>query len=316
MAPTYKIGFLGSGHISRAHAKALQTLPGAEIFAWSARHEERAAAAAQEFGGRPMAMETLLAHPEIDVVLISTPTPQHAEQAIEAMAQGKQVFCEKTMARTLAQADEMIAAAERGQRKLFIGHTLRFFPIYQQACQLVLSGAVGNVRRVRCRRLNLSPARRSPWFLDFQQSGGCILDLMIHDFDFLNWCFGPPTRVEVETKPDQDPSGWQHAIVHLYFENGVRAAVEGSWQHDHFEQSLQIEGDRGKLTSDFAAHALRLEDNHAQRVIEARGGDPFYEQMKHFLQFLRGETSLSVTPQDGRAALAVALSGLKKLGAG
>ncbi len=311
--PTLQIGFIGSGHIARVHAKALLAIGGAEILAWSAQHRERAAAAAQEFGGEAMADSAVLAHKDIEIVIVSTPTPLHAAQAIAAMAEGKHVFCEKPFARTATQADEMIAAAERWQRKLFVGHTLRFFPIYQQARQLLLSGAIGYVRRARCRRLNLSPAGRSPWFCDFAQSGGCILDLMIHDFDFLNWCFGVPTRVEVETKPDQDPAGWRHAIVHLYFKNGVRAETEGSWKHDRFEQSLQLEGDRGTLSADFSGNVLRLEDKHGTQVLEIPARDPYHEQMKHFLQWVRGEASLLVTPQDARAALAVALAGLKKL---
>jgi predicted dehydrogenase len=311
--PTSKIGFVGSGHIARVHAQALRALGGVEILAWSAQRWERAVAAAQEFDGEAMITETLLSNMDIEIVIISTPTPLHAEQAITAMMNGKHVFCEKPMARTAAQAENMIAAAGRLQRRLFIGHALRFFPIYQQARHLILSGAIGNVRRVRCRRLNLSPAGRSPWFFNFEHSGGCILDLMIHDFDFLNWCFGTPTRVEVETKPDKDPAGHRHAIVHLYFDNGVRAAAEGSWMHDRFEQSLHVEGDRGTLSTDFAGNLLRLEDKRGLRLIEVVAGDPFYEQMKHFLQFVRGEANLLVTPQDARAALEVALAGLRKL---
>jgi predicted dehydrogenase len=311
--PTLKIGFIGSGHIARVHARALHARGGAEIAAWSAQREERAAAAAQEFGGEAMTTAALLARQDLGLVIIATPTPLHAELALAAMTQGKEVFCEKPIARTAAQANDMMAVAERLQRKLFIGHTLRFFSVYQQARKLILDGAVGNVRRVRCQRLNLPPATRSPWFFDFEQSGGCILDLIIHDFDFLNWCFGAPTRVEVETKPDKDPAGWRHALVHLYFQNGVRAEVEGSWLHDRFQQCFKIEGDRGTLSADGAYGPLHLENKAGGRVIEVPAHDPYQEQMKHFLQFVRGETASLVTPQEAGAALAVALAGLKKL---
>lgn len=311
--PTFKIGFIGAGHIARVHAKALQALGGVEILAWSAQRPETAAAAAQEFGGEAMATEALLSRKDLEAAVICTPTPEHGKQAIAALAQGLHVFCEKPMARTLPEADDMIAAAEHWRRKLFIGHVLRFFPVYQQARQLLLAGALGNVRRVRCRRLNLSPARRSPWFFDFAQSGGCILDLMIHDFDFLNWCFGAPTRVEVETIPDKDPAGMRHAIAHLYFKNGVRATVEGSWLHDRFEQFLSMEGEHGTLRADFPGHSLLLEDQHGRRAIQTPASDPFYEQMKHFLEFLRGQAEPLVTLPEARAALAVALTGLKKM---
>jgi predicted dehydrogenase len=84
--PTVKIGFVGSGHIARVHAQALQALGGTEILAWSAQRRERAVAAAQDFGGEATTTEALLSNTGIDIAIITTPTPYHAELAITAMS--------------------------------------------------------------------------------------------------------------------------------------------------------------------------------------------------------------------------------------
>ena len=309
LADPIKIGFIGAGRIARVHARTLQTLEGAQPLAWSAQHASNAAAAAREFGGVAMATEGLLAHKEIEAIIISTPTHLHASQVIQAFESEKHVFCEKPIARTEAQANEMIAASQKISRTLFVGHTLRFFSIYAKARELLLAGEIGTLRRATCRRLNRPQAG---WLLDYDKSGGCILDLLIHDFDFLNWCLGTPTRVEVETVPDKDTSGVRHAIVHLYFATGAKAEVEGSWLHDHFEHSFLWEGDEGRLKFE-ADGLLRLENKRGAHVIETPSDDPYRMQMKNFLQHLHTGSPLLATPEDARAALAVALAGLKKL---
>lgn len=314
-ASVFRFGFVGAGRIARVHAEALRELGGAEIVAWSAGHWHNAEKASGSFGGRPMTTEDLLKHPEIDAVLISSPTPRHHEQTLAALAQGKHVFCEKPMTRTDEEAQAVLTAAKSSECGFYVGHTLRFFSRYAKARELLRAGAIGTLRRVASRRLNAPPAEgRASWFFDFAQSGGCILDLMIHDFDFLQWCLGKPTRIEAETAPNKDPEGWQHAIVHLYFKGGARAEVEGSWLHHRHERSLLLEGDNGKITIDPDDGLLRLENSQGARVIEVPVVDGYREQMHHFLEHLRSGAPLLVTPQDAASALAIALTALQKLG--
>lgn len=314
-AGDFRFGFVGAGRIARVHAQTLRELGGAEIVAWSAGHWHNAEKASGSFGGQPMTSEDLLKHSGIDVVLISSPTPWHHEQAITALARGKHVFCEKPMARHEEEAQAMLAAAGSAERGFYIGHTLRFFPRFAKARELLRAGAIGTLHRVVSRRLNAPPGEaRSSWFYNFAHSGGCILDLMIHDFDFLQWCLGKPTRVEAETVPNKDPEGWQHAIVHLYFKGGARAEVEGSWLHHRHERSLLFEGDSGKITIDPDDGLLRLENSQGMQVIEVPVVDGYRAQMQHFLQHLRAGTPLLVTPQDAASALSIALTALHKLG--
>jgi len=307
-----RVGFVGSGFIARIHAQAMQELDEAEPVAWSAGHLEHAANAAGEFGGQAVSAEELLASPEIEVVVISTPTPLHASQTIRALEHGKHVFCEKPLARNDEQAAAILEAARHSQGRLFVGHTLRFFANYARARELLRAGAIGTLQNAICRRLNPLSAAGS-WFWEYDQSGGCILDLMIHDFDFLNWCVGKPTRVEVETEPGKDPRGMLHAMAHLYFESGAKAQVEGSWRHDCFERSLVLEGDRGRLAIDPTDEVLHLEDDRGSHTVPVSGRDPYVEQMSHFFHCLRTGSRFCVTPEEARQALAVSLAGLKKI---
>ncbi len=310
-----RFGFIGAGRIARVHAQVLRELGGTEMVAWSAGHWHNAEKAAAEFGGQAMMTDDLLKHPGLDVVLVSSPTALHHEHVLAALAAGRHVFCEKPMARTESQAQAMLTAARQSTGRLYIGHTLRFFPRYARARELLRAGVIGTLRKVACRRLNAATAEeRGSWFHDFQQSGGCVLDLMIHDFDFLQWCLGKATRVEAETVPSKDPEGWQHAIVHLYFKGGARAEVEGSWLHHRNERSLLFEGALGRIMIDPDDGLLHVESSRGREVVAVPAVDGYRAQMIQFLDHLRHGTPLLVTPEDSFSALTIALTALRKLG--
>lgn len=301
--------------MARVHAQVLRELGGTEMVAWSAGHWHNAVRAAAEFGGEAMMTQDLLKHPGLDVILVSSPTALHHEHVIAALAAGRHVFCEKPMARTERQAEAMLNAARQSSGCLYVGHTLRFFPHYAKARELLRAGVIGTLHKVTCRRLNAMTAEdRSSWFFDFSQSGGCVLDLMIHDFDFLQWCLGRATRVEAETVPSKDPAGWQHAIVHLYFKGGARAEVEGSWLHHRHERALLFSGELGRITIDAEDGLLHVENNRGRELVPVPTGDGYRAQMRQFLDHVRHGTPLLVTPEDSYHALTIALTALRKLG--
>ena len=308
-----KIGFVGSGHMANIHASALREIEGVEFDSWTASERENAAKSARKFGGKPLPLEALLKAKDIDVIAISTPTHLHHEQIIKAIQSGKHVFCEKPIAREQIQAEAVLKACKETQQKIYIGHILRFYPCYRKARDLLLSGEIGVLRRVVCRRLIPLPPEKSAWLLDYAKSGGCILNLLIDEFDFLNWCLGMPTRVEVEAHPDKDPRGITHARVYLYFENGSKAEVEGGWTDDCHEISLCFEGDDGKIFIDSLEGSVKIEDQSGLTQIDVSSDSPYLLQMEHFIKQLRSDSPFLISLEDACDALSISLSGLKKL---
>ena len=302
-----RLGIVGAGRIAQRHARALQKISAVEIAAWSASKPANAQRVAAELGGTAMATKELLCAADIDAVLICTPTFLHHQQTLSALAHGKKVFCEKPFARTLEQADEMIA---KGDGQIYVGHVLRFFHAYNRARQIVQRDDLGAVRKVTCRRLGKKQTGSAHWLQDVEKSGGVLLDLVIHDFDWLLWTFGEPAALRVETEEEKDKNGWQHAIAHIGWQHGLRAEVEGSWLNDASEIQLVVEGERGTLRVDSSSpgEELLLETEDYQRTISLEGlPDPYVMQMKHFAGWLNGLLEPIVTVQEARAALALSL---------
>src|SRR5437868_2567949 len=170
---TVRMGLIGAGRIGRKHAETLRRLPQARL-AGVADADEAAARAAVPEAGADVSVVTdhrrLLDDPGIDAVLIAAPTNLQGALIREAAEAGKQIFCEKPIALTLAEADEALAAVARAGVTLQIGFQRRFDPAYERAQKAIRAGAVevGHARDTGLLRLDRRgvTADYPYWFLD------------------------------------------------------------------------------------------------------------------------------------------------------
>ena len=186
-----------------------------------------------------------MADPEVDAVDICLPTGDAQARHRTGGRPRQHVFCEKPIARTVSDAEAMAAACRRAGVVLMIGHVVRFFPDFLAARRAVQEGALGYAQMIRLSRLSPFPAWGSgDWFADEERSGGPILDLMIHDFDFIRWTFGEPRRVYARARRN-------YALVTLRLEKGAICHVEGSWAHPEgfpLTTKIEIAGTSGLYT--------------------------------------------------------------------
>src|SRR3954454_8607107 len=187
-----RVGIVGTGGMGSYHVAQWHRLP-VESVSYFDLVRERAEAQAKRFGGTVYdSLDELLQH--VDVVDVCTQTPEHAGVVIAAAAAGKHVITEKPMARSIADAEAMIAACKKAGVRLFVAHVVRFFPEFARAKAVLDSGELGTPGVIRTVRGGDFPGWNS-WYGDFAQSGGVIMDLAIHDLDYVRWCFGDITRV-------------------------------------------------------------------------------------------------------------------------
>ena len=184
MQRALRIGIAGLGRLGQRHA---------EIFRWRLRGAEVVAAASPSADERAWASKTLditdvvsdyaqlLALPDIDAVVIVTPTSMHADQVIAALDAGKHVFCEKPLALDVADCLRVEAAAARHTaQRVLVGFVRRFDPSYTAALQKIHAGAIGTPFMVRSQTLDKNDP--SGFFVRFAPtSGGIFLDMSIHD---------------------------------------------------------------------------------------------------------------------------------------
>src|SRR5690348_7206462 len=138
------VAIIGAGAMGRTHAAALRTIDGVTIAAIGTRSAAPAAAElARTHGAELLSTAQPLARPDIDTGVIATPTDTHLELGRAAAQAGKQIICEKPLARTLAEGEALIDAARRAGVKLGLAHVVRYFPEYARARDAVQRGEIG-----------------------------------------------------------------------------------------------------------------------------------------------------------------------------
>lgn len=314
-----RIGIIGAGTMANYHARILSQEPDAQIVAVASTSPERARALAESVGAQvEESPRGLLQRDDLEAVVVATPTPYHREYVELAASAGLHVFCEKPLARTLEDGEAMVDAVTKAGVKLGVGHVVRWFPEYYQARELVQQGALGTVGTVRTIRVNAFPRGTRNWYADYGLSGGVILDMSIHDIDWLLWTFGPVRRVYAQLTSDSPER--MVGMVSLRHESGAICYVEGSWAHMGFATSLEVAGSEALLTTDSASTRpleLRLKRPEGERPavevpvrMPARRG-PYEEQDHAWVRWLLGGPEPRCSGQDALASLRVGLAALE-----
>ncbi len=321
-----KVAVIGAGTMAHVHSEGYLNMADVQLVGIVDHHEGRGETLAFERGTRYYSsFETLIVNEEVDVVDVCVPTPVHKDYVLKAARAKKHVICEKPMARNLEDAKEMIETCQAEGVRFFVAHVVRFFPEYVKAMNLVQSGEIGKVGTVRARRGGAFPKATEDWYASFLKSGSLVVDLMIHDFDYLRGVFGEVERVYAKSLLGREINRIDNALVSLRFKNGVIASVEGTWaEPSGFSTKLEIAGDGGIITHDSAAEAaiqtsFRTVSNQGEGVNVPENPvnkSPYQLELEHFLECIKtGETSL-VTPEDGYEALKISLAALESIKTG
>jgi UDP-N-acetylglucosamine 3-dehydrogenase len=319
-----RVAVIGAGVMGVVQANACVSLPGVTV-AWVADQDRaRAEALAGEVGARATAENEEAIAGDVDAVIVTVPTPYHRAVTELAAAHGKHVFCEKPIARTLEDAEAMVAACERAGVRLMVGHVCRFFPEFVKIRDMLQAGTLGQIGLVRASRVSAHPSADRGWFANLASSGGLIVDLMIHDFDTLRWYFGDVERVfahGLSYTPYQPMC--DYALVAIRFANGVIAHVEGSWAHGNWRTAMEIVGEHGILRHSGEETApIRVErpGPTAQESIISRFGSfsesPYGAELEHFFAHLSDGTRFETEGSEGVKALEVSLAALTSVRTG
>lgn len=204
-------------------------LEGAEIVAITDLNPEAATKFAESNGAEVVeSFEALIARKDIDIIDICLPTYLHAEYAIKALNAGHHVFCEKPMARTVAECDAMIAAEKSSGKRLMIGHCIRFWAEYALVKKLRQSQELGKLLSINLTRYGEFPSWGSNnWLANEEKAGGGAFDMHIHDTDFALYLFGEPK--EVLSRGTVDDRGVSQIFTTMTFAGGEIAHLEGGW---------------------------------------------------------------------------------------
>ncbi len=296
-----RVAVVGVGHLGKHHARLLAGIDGAKLTAIVDLDIARASAAAGDSGARVLSDYREL-FGQIDAVTVAAPTELHREIALPFLQQGIAVLVEKPMTRTMAEADELIAAAVASGTTLAVGHTERYNPAVAAVMPFVTTP-----RFIEVHRLGVFPDRS----LDID----VVFDLMIHDLDIiLALVKAEPVSIEAVGVPVLTDK-YDIANARLRFATGCIANVTASRISKERVRKIRFFQPDAYVSIDYAEQEVegyRLKRRDGQRP-EIQGGklpvtreEPLKRELADFVQAVRDKRRPLVDGEAGRRALSLA----------
>ena len=331
------VALLGGGFMGGAHATNYAALGERvrvkTVYSRTAKRAERVAAIVGAEASTDL--EATISDPDVDAVDICLPTPLHRTTAQLSFDRRKHVFLEKPLALTLEDGETILQAAASSGRMLMVGLVLRFWPEYVELHRRVSGGELGRPVAVAASRLS-PPADWAGWYADVAQSGGPLVDLMVHDFDQANWLLGEPRSVYARATASADPAYPDHAVALVQYD-GAQAVVEGSMALPAsfpFSSLIRVNGTTGAAEYAFRAAPAEeggnigtVDENVRGLRIHPREGepelvlldpvDPWGPEIEEFISCLEeGRRPENGTGEQALLALRVSLAARRSLETG
>lgn len=253
----FRIGIIGCGKIAQVrHIPEYMENPEADLYGFYDINEKRAEELAEKYHGKAYAsVADLLSDPEIDAVSVCAANHAHAELSIAALNAGKHVLCEKPMATTLQECEDMVKAARMNKKFLMIGHNQRLAKAHIKAKQLISQGEIGRIITARTsfghsgpETWSIDPGKNVWFFNRAQASMGVMADLGIHKTDLLQFLYSSHiTKVTARLATldkcysDGSPIEVDDNVFCIYeFKNGMIASMTASWTYYGEEDNSTI----------------------------------------------------------------------------
>jgi predicted dehydrogenase len=248
---------IGAGRAGMIHAvNFAKGIKNARLTAISEPNRETAEKACQELELERQYQDyrQALDDDQVDAVVVVTPTDYHREIVVAAAEAGKHILCEKPMAMTAAECDEMIDASEKNNVVLQIGFMRRFDQSFVYAREQVRQGAIGDV--VLVKSLTRGPSIPQRWQYDIAKSNGPLAEVNSHDIDTLRWftdsefkhVYAIAGNYRCPEARDEFPDFYDNVVMTATFSNGMQGSIDGAVSVRYgYDARLEVVGTEGVL---------------------------------------------------------------------
>lgn len=323
------VGVIGCGSIAKyRHLPEYALNEHVNIAAVCDINEDRAKEIAKQYHAKCYTnYEELLADQEIAAVSVCTPNYLHAPVSIAALKAGKHVLCEKPMATTKQEAEDMIEAAKLSGKKLMIAHNQRFVPSHRKAKEIIESGQIGKIFSFRTAFGHPGPESwsadgKDSWFFRKREAVmGAMGDLGIHKADLIRYLLGEEVSevaAFVETLAKEQTDVDDNAVCILKTESGIIGTLAASWSYNGKEDnSTIIYGEKGMIRlEDDPEYSLVVQYKNGEAVhyklgaiqSNEEGGQSKSHVIDHFVSSIVNDEEPAVTGLDGMKSLLVILA--------
>ncbi|MCT8160178.1 inositol 2-dehydrogenase [Pseudoruegeria sp. SHC-113] len=307
-----RIGILGCGRIGQVHAGSIARLKGAAVVAVADAIPAAAEALAAEHGTEVRAAETILTAPDVDAVVIGTPTDTHFDLIHGAAAAGKAIFCEKPIDMSVKNIRACMKAVKAAGVPFLTGFNRRFDPSFAALQARIREGTIGQVELLTITSRDPAP----PPVSYIARSGGLFRDMMIHDFDMARFLMGEEfTRLHAVGASLVDPEigaagDVDTAAVILTTESGRICQISNSRRAAYgYDQRIEAHGEKGMLRAENQLETtveLATETGFArapaQHFFLERYGQAYLAEMRAFVACVTEGTPPNPSIEDGLRA--------------
>lgn len=323
---TVRIGVVGVGRAGLIHARNYaKGVPGADLVAVADPFDEALENARKEFGAVNTYKDynDMLASPDVDAVVVVTPTNLHLDVVTRAAAEKKHVLCEKPMAMTVEECRTMIDACDGAGVKLQIAFMRRFDRGFRYAKEQIDAGAIGDV--VLVKSLTHGPSKPQPWMLDIERSNGPLAEVSSHDIDTMRW-YAESDITEVyaiagnyrsQFAVKDYPDFYDNVIVASRFADGKQGVIEGAVYVEYgYDARVEILGTKGVMfvggLADNRVQVVSQQGSAATPVVQSWRTlftDAYFAEDASFVRCIQDDTVPEVTGYDGMQAVQVVNAG-------
>ena len=312
-----RVAVICAGRIGKVHASAVASHPQAQLVAVCDPFGTAAEELAAVYGAKAYKeADDLFADPDVDAVIIGSPTPLHAPQVLAATRAGKAVLVEKPVAKDVDEAKALEAELETFEHPpVMVGFQRRFDPSIRRAKDLAEAGELGTIEQVTIVARDPGP----PPAEYVAASGGLFKDMTIHDFDEARFFIGDIVEVSAfgqNVLPELAETGdFDAAVVVLRGKDGAVASITNNRRCvTGYDQRLEVHGSKGSAVMDNwrettlsvnTAEASGIQEPYLDFFLQ-RYADAYRNELTAFIDGVLGGTPVSPTVGDGVAALVVA----------
>ncbi len=316
-----RVGLIGLGMMGRCHLAAWNELDGVQVVAIADRDPKRAVGDLSggwsniDGGAESIDMTgitgttdplELIGMADVDLVDVCVPTPFHEDLAIPAMQAGKHVVCEKPLGRTAERAQKIVAAAAAATGLFMPAMCMRFWPGWTWLKDAVASGEYGKVLAATFRRMSSMPPG---WYSNAEMSGGAVLDLHLHDTDFVNYLFGRPKSVS-SVGYSKTTDGIDHIVTRYDYDDVPLVVAEGGWSLADgagFSMRYSVNFENATAEFDLARdEPLTLARGGEIAAVALPPGDGYVGELSYMLQCIEaGEAPTTVTAEQAAESVAM-----------
>lgn len=327
MSDFINICLIGAGRAGMLHARNFKSqVPHARMVAVSDPMEQACKNACEELGISKYYLDYKDAFQNdngINAVIVVAPTKYHKQIVVDCANAGKHIFCEKPMAITVEECDEILAAVQVNNVKLQIGFMRRFDESFRKAKEVIDSGEIGDI--VHIRSLTRGPSKPMEWMYNIEQSNGPLAEVSSHDIDCIRWFAGS----EIESLyaiagnfrnkeiVSEYPDFYDNVVVTGTLKNHIQFTIEGSQYVEYgYDSRVEVLGTKGVVF-------IGRNDAYDFKIVSVQSGsrtpfitswtklfkDAYLREDIAFIECIINDTEPLVTGLDGKMAVAVVKAG-------